>query len=118
MALSKLSLDLGRRIVEVLRQSLEDEAKVAHLDVVLDAPLSCDGVELGTAECVTGLCCAAPSSPWQHQLQVAALLQGSHRPGTAVLSVGADVKVGELAELVHSAWKKNTWTCLQFQRLR
>jgi hypothetical protein len=89
MAGSKLSLGLGRRIVEVLQHNLQRESLTANLEIAIDGP----GGEF------PGL--AGPLDA--KQLHTAGVLHGIAGFGTVLIS---EVTPQELVKLLSHAWKK------------
>ncbi|MBI3409141.1 MAG: hypothetical protein HY040_12410 [Planctomycetes bacterium] len=100
MAQSRLSLDLGRKIVGLLWQTLEAEGRNANLDVVFSV-----FPEEGSEESESADRRVEPNQ-FKAQMQACAALLGEACAGTASILLRGTESPLEIAEALLSSWEK------------
>lgn len=126
MAAGGAALELGRQIVQRLREVLRQDGRMVHLDTCLDGPY---GFRLGPASQATqedwpraedaaGLAGwdAAPSL--KSQLRAAGVLQGVSEHGTLALFLPVEraPTVDQAIDWLHTAWQQTDVVRLRFIR--
>ena len=103
------SQDLGRQIVQRLRDVLRQDGRAAHLDCCLDGPFDFGlaGPPPG-AEQVAGLSPWGAAAPVKSQLRAGGALHGVADAGTLALFPLADGPTApeQLADWLRSAWQQ------------
>jgi hypothetical protein len=133
---SPAALELGRQLVQTLRDVLHQDGRRANLESVVDGStvftasatgaFTLDGTPEtllaeqgpGLHPTVTGVTPWAPSAPVRDQLQAAGALHGAAGAGTAAVFLPEEAarQPAVLADLLHFAWRQTDVVRLRFVR--
>jgi hypothetical protein len=113
------SLELGRQIVQRLRDVLRQAGRAAHLDACLDGPFAF-GLEGAPTqrESVAGLTPWDATAAVRSQLRAAGLLHGLAEHGTLALRLPREesVEPEQMVEWLRSAWRQTDVVRLRLVR--
>jgi ATP cone domain len=113
----KPALDLGRQIVQRLREVLHQDGRRSNLDSCIDGmtAFALDGAD-ATAALVAGLTPWAPELPARNQLRAAGALHAAAEGGTAAVFLPEDMRrrPEEVADLLSHAWRQTEVVRLRF----
>jgi hypothetical protein len=116
------ALDLGRQIVQRLRDVLRQDGRTAHLDTCIDGPCRfqlTEAVPAGpSSEEVAGLTAWEPTAALKSQLRAAGALQGVAEHGTLALFLPEEQTLApeQLADWLHTAWRQTEVVRLRLVR--
>lgn len=100
------SLELGRQIVQRLREVLDREGRLAQLDVCLDGPAHASlQADPPTRETAAGLTPRDGRASLASQLRAAGALHAITDAGTATLFIEPGCTTADLADAVSRAWR-------------
>jgi len=116
------ALDLGRQIVQRLRDVLRQDGRNAHLDTCLDGPFAFHLAEAEgwpAAEDVAGLTAWDATAPLKSQLRSAGVLHNVAEHGTVALFLPEEntLSAEQVAEWLHTAWQQSDVLRLRLIRL-
>jgi hypothetical protein len=122
MAAGGAALEMGRRLLTRIRDTLRQHARGVYPEACVDGPgdLRFDADRDGVWESgrIAGLTPWSPSAAPLQQLRAAGVLHGVANAGTMPLLLGEDLRptLTEVTELLHHAWSRTDIVRLRFLR--
>ena len=119
------ALDLGRQIVQRLREVLRQDGRNVHLDACLDGPFSFQLTDIAeprddwpSIENVAGLTAWDATAALKNQLRSAGALHGVAEHGTLALFLSPDETPSpeQVADWLHTAWQQTDLVRLRLIR--